>query len=472
MQDRETRAAILQLHTKGHGTGWIARALKVSRGTVKRVIRSGTEEVPDMEREEKAEQHETLIRELHTACQGNLVRVYEELSAQGIVLAYSTLTGFCRRRGIGQKPKQRVGRYDFEPGQEMQHDTSPHKVMIGSRMRTVQCASLVLCYSRMMFAQVYPRWTRFWAKVFLTDAIRFFGGAAGRCMLDNSSIIVVRGTGKNAIMATEMVAFAERFGSVFEAHELGDTNRSARVERPFSYIEGNFYPGRHFESVADLNTQLHRWCERANGLPKRTIQAKPIELFPIEQGSLRPLPPYVPEVYALWTRTVDSEGYVVLHTNTYSAPETHIDHEVSVREGRDWVRIFDKKRLLCEHKREEPGQHKRCTLPEHERKARRKAEGKERPALPQEPLLRGSSPALCAMVEALKKRHGGRAKRPLLRLHRMWLDYPQAPLDSALRVALDHGLLDLERVEAIVLRHVAGDFFRLPTNEDDIKEPE
>ena len=472
MQDRETRAAILQLQAKGHGTRSIARALKVARGTVKRVVKAGTVEVPEIEREEKAEQHVALILELFTKCQGNLVRVHEELGAGGIALAYTTLTGFCRRRGIGRKPKERAGRYSFEPGQEMQHDTSPHDVEIGGRKRRVQCASLVLCYSRMIFAQVYPRWNRFWAKVFLTDALCFFGGAACRCMLDNSTVILSGGTGRNAVMAPEMAAFGVRFGFVFAAHELGDANRSARVERPFSYIENNFYPGRTFEDVPDVNAQLRLWCERVNRTPKKTIQAKPIELFAAEQGSLKPLPPHIPEVYELSTRTVDAEGYVVLHNNYYSVPDTHLEHEVSVRESRDWVHILDNKRLLCKHKRAEPGLRKRSTLPEHERKARRRAEAPERAALPQETLLRGSSPALMAMVDALKKRHGGRAKRLLLRLHRMWLDYPQTPLDSALRVALDHGLLDLDRIEAIVLRHVAGDFFRLPTDDGDIKEPE
>ncbi len=45
MQDRDTRTAILQLRDKGHGIRRIAKALKVSRGTVKRVLKSGTAEV-------------------------------------------------------------------------------------------------------------------------------------------------------------------------------------------------------------------------------------------------------------------------------------------------------------------------------------------------------------------------------------------------------------------------------------------
>jgi hypothetical protein len=145
---------------------------------------------------------------VRTKDKSEAVGVHEELAARGIALAYTTLTGFCRRHGIGQSPKEAAGHYEFEPGQEMQHDTSPHDVVIGGIKRRMQCASLVLCYSRMDYAQLYPRWTRFWIKVFLTEALTYFRGACGQCMIDNSSVIVAGGTGEHAVMAPEMTAFA------------------------------------------------------------------------------------------------------------------------------------------------------------------------------------------------------------------------------------------------------------------------
>jgi hypothetical protein len=93
------------LHAEGHGLRTIARALSVSRNTVRRVLVSGSAEVPAIERAEKAEPHEEAVRALYVQCRGNLVRVHEELAARGIALAYTTLTGFCRRHGIGQSPK-------------------------------------------------------------------------------------------------------------------------------------------------------------------------------------------------------------------------------------------------------------------------------------------------------------------------------------------------------------------------------
>ena len=76
---------------------------------------------------------------------------------------------------------------------------------------------------------------------------------------------------------------------------------------------------------------------------------------------------------------------------------------------------------------------------------------------------------MAALVEAVRRKHGGRAVRPLQKLHRLWLDLPAEPLRKAIEHALAHGLVDVERIETIALRNVTGDYFRLPTDhtEDD-----
>ena len=468
MRDRDTRTAILELSKKGHGVRIISRTLEVSRKTVRRVLGSGSAEVPSLARAERAEPHEERIRTLFLQCKGNLVRVHEELTAANVELSYSTLTAFCRRRGLGQAPKKPAGTYTFDPGQEMQHDTSPHSVLVAEKLRKLQCASLVLCHSRVGYAQVYPVWNRFWAKVFLTEAIVAFEGAADACMIDNASIIVASGTGKNAVIAPEMVAFGKRFGFHFIAHELGDANRSAHVERRFDFIERNFYAGRTFADLLDLNAQLRAWCTKVNGTFGRRLGARPIDLFVAEAAALHPLPVHVPDVYQLHSRSVDESGYVNLHNNRYSVPSKLLDRSLSLHETRDRLRIFDGHRLVCEHVREEEGAGKTRMLEEHKLERRLARQHAPKTTLrPEEIALSAASPAMAAMVDALKKRHAGRAVRALQRLRRMWIDYPQAPLDQALATALAHGLFDLERIERLVLRHVAGDFFRLPNINDE-----
>jgi len=246
MLSQAQRTTILELHTKGVGKREIARVLGISRPTVRKVLRSKATEVPELRRPEKAEPYRDRILELFSNCKGNLVRVHEELVASGAEVSYPALTAFCRRHGIGQAPVVAAGRYDFQPGEDAQHDTSPHEVELGGKKRKVQTASAVLCYSRMLFFQFYPTFQRFDCKVFLTEALRYFSGAPTRIMIDNTHVVVLHGTGRDMVPVPEMAAFAERFGFQFVAHAIGNANRSARVERPFWFIETNFLAGRTF----------------------------------------------------------------------------------------------------------------------------------------------------------------------------------------------------------------------------------
>ena len=156
MLSQSQRTTILELNQQGVSKRQIARVLGLSRLAVRRVLRLNSTEVPEIHRPEKAEPYRPQILELFVSCKGNLVRVHEELLAGGAQLSYQALTAFCRRHGIGQAPPVAAGQYHFAPGEEMQHDTSPHELELAGKKRKVQTASAVLCYSRMLFFQCSP----------------------------------------------------------------------------------------------------------------------------------------------------------------------------------------------------------------------------------------------------------------------------------------------------------------------------
>ena len=469
MLDVDTRRAVLHLKELGHGVRAIARALKISRNSVRAVLAAGTAEVPTIERAEICDEHLDTLRALYAECKGNRVRVWEEAQRQGIAISYAALTAFLRRHQVGVKIKQPAGHYHFEPGEEMQHDTSPHDVKVGQTVRRLQCASVVLCYSRVIYARAYPVWNRFHARIFLSEAIQCFGGAPARCMIDNSSVIIAHGTGKNAAAAPEMAALAERFGFRFVAHEPGDANRSARVERPFDYIERNFYPGRHFADLDDLNAQFALWCEQKNRTFRKRLGARPIELYAAERPHLKRLPIYIPEVYQLHQRMVDIEGFVCLHHNRYEVSPELIGRRVEVRESQSRVRIFSGSKEVAIHPRLEPGIEKRSLLPE--RPARRRAR-RHQECLREELELKVAGAEFGALIERLHAEHG-RAIRHIRALHRLYLDYPTDALRKSIAQALSYGLSDLGRLEKMVLKQIAGDYFRLtpPRDEDDCAVP-
>jgi transposase len=460
MLSRSQRTTILELAGQGVSKREIARVLGVSRLSVRRVLRASSAEVPELDRGEKAEPYRQQILELMHQCKGNLVRVHEELVAGGAALSYQALTAFCRRHGIGQPPVVAAGRYEFERGEEMQHDTSPHEVRLGGKKRKVQTASAVLCYSRMLFFQCYPSFQRFDCKVFLTDALRYFSGSPARVMIDNTHVVVLRGTGREMVPVPEMAAFGERFGFQFVAHEIGDANRSARVERPFRFIEGNFLAGRTFSRWEDLNQQAHQWCDKVNSTYKKHIRAVPRELFALERLQLKPLPAWIPEVYRLQERLVDVEGYIALHTNRYSVPVDWIGRRVEVRETKDKIEIQLDARRLVTHRRIAEAEHQRVTLAEHRPPRGHGARRRDHPR-PEEKAIVAAVPELADYVAGLKQRSRKIVTLALRQLLRLVQEYPREPLLGAVREAARYGLYDLDRVERMILRRVAREYFLL-----------
>lgn len=457
------RVAILELHRQGVELRRIARTLGISRPTVRKVIQSGSSTAPATARAERATPYRQEILALHATCKGNLVRVHEELRAQGADLSYQALTGFCRRNGIGAKASAPCGEYHFRPGEEAQHDTSPHRLQLAGKERLVQTASVVLCYSRMLYFQCYPTFDRFLCKVFLTQALRALEGASERMMIDNTHVVVLCGTGAEMVPVPEMEAFADRFGFVFRAHEKGDANRSARVERPFDYIENNFLAGRTFASFSDLNQQALAWCDKVNASYKKHIRATPVELYATERLHMKPLPLWIPEPYRLHHRTVDVKGYVNIHGNRYSVPVTWIGRRVEVQETWQQMTITLDHRNQVQHERVVDGVGHTVSRPDH-----RPPRGTSRPQqIREEQALLEIYPELSEYVQALK-RHGKKqvtlALRQLLRMAR---EYPREPFLAAVAEAARFGLYQLDRLERMVIRRVADSYFRLGDDDHD-----
>src|SRR5450755_3488811 len=151
MLSQAQRTAILELSAKGVTKREIARVLQLARPTVRKVLRSNSNQVPEIQRAEKAEPYRQQILDLLVCCKGNLVRVHEKLTAEGAALLYPALTAFCRRQGIGQTPVVPAGQYHFDPGGEMQHDTSQSKWAAGSTRRRRPrgcCVTHTCCSSR------------------------------------------------------------------------------------------------------------------------------------------------------------------------------------------------------------------------------------------------------------------------------------------------------------------------------------
>lgn len=404
--------------------------------------------------------------QLHAAFEragANVVRAQQLLAEEhGSELAYSTLTRWVRVAGL-RAPPARSGEYSFAPGQEMQHDTSAHRLSVGDKTLTAQCAALVLAYSRRLFVQYYPRYSRFEAKHFLLEAARFMDGVCPRCVIDNTSVMVATGAGAEAIMAPEMAAFARTLGFSFLAHRVGHPDRKARIERPFFYVETNFLPGRRFTDFDDLNRQVLAWCrEVANHKPKRVLGMSAEAAYVMEKPYLQPLPSVLPPVYELLERVVDLYGYVSMDSNRYSVPERLVGQSVTLYKYPAELHVYHRGLCVATHPRLIGQRDARCTAPEHHRIPVRAS---RTPGI--EAQLLQDHPELEAYARALKQRGHGRGVRALKRLVELQRTYPRPAFEAAVKQAAYYGLYDLGRLEKLILQKVAGEFFALDDGHDD-----
>ncbi len=465
MIDPEKRRAIFEVKEQhpDWGTRRIARAVGLSREKVDQVLKEGPEPPPPPERPRRLDQHLELIRELYTRCDRSLVRVAEELETKiKKAVPYATLTSFCRHHGLGQpvREDEPAGTYEFPPGVESQHDTSPMRLVVGQKERLYQAASLKLAFSKTRYLRFYRRFRRLECRDFLVRGWAFFGGVTKRSMIDNTSVVVAHGTGADAVMATEMVTFGDDYDFKFVAHEKGDANRSAKVERDFDYIQKNFPKGRTFADDADLNRQAEEWCKKKNAGHDKRRQIWYARLFAEEKAHLKPLPAYRP-LPSLWhhDRRVDAQGFVCLDANRYSAPNSHLERLLTLKETMDSITLIDGKQELCVHPRIPDGERGESRLPGHGRDLSRRRSGSKMQPTREESWLAERSPLLATYVAGLRRRVGRRFSHQVRKLYDLCHEYQIAEVEPVVARAIDYDLFDVTRLEGILLQEYGARLF-------------
>lgn len=131
MTPTDIRASVLTLHQQGTSVREISRVLHLSRNTVRAILREPSPvQTPEPTMTGLTQQS---LAEVYAKAKGNAVRMAQILADEhDLHPPYSTLTRWVREAELRQPPK-RSGQYHFEPGQEMQHDTSPHKMEVAGK---------------------------------------------------------------------------------------------------------------------------------------------------------------------------------------------------------------------------------------------------------------------------------------------------------------------------------------------------
>src|SRR6476659_8468648 len=199
----ETIGRIRREHfLKGKTIKEIARDLKVSRNTVRKVLRSGE---TSFEYERGVQPRPKLGRwtlELDELLASNavkaareqltLIRIFEELRGRGYDGGYDAVRRYARRwaKERGQATAAAFVPLSFAPGEAYQFDWSHEIVLMSGVTVTVKLAHVRLCHSRMMFVRAYPRESQEMVFDAHERAFAFFKGACTRGIYDNMKTAV------------------------------------------------------------------------------------------------------------------------------------------------------------------------------------------------------------------------------------------------------------------------------------------
>jgi hypothetical protein len=90
-----------------------------------------------------------------------------------------------------------------------------------------------------------------------------------------------------------------------------------------------------------------------------------------------------------------------------------------------------------------------------------RGEGVKRDPHPEEKAIVEAAPETALYVAALKQKSRKVVALALRQLLRLLREYPREPFLAAVREAAQYGLYDLDRLERMILRRVARDYFLL-----------
>jgi hypothetical protein len=410
--------------------------------------------MPVQVRKRKVRIDAELLERLYRDCNGWAQRVHEKLvEEEGVQVPYSTLTRRLRELGLSKEQPSRCDRVPDTPGAEMQHDTSTYWIRLGDTPTKLIASLLYLRYSKRRYLQFFRVFNRFRLKCFLHLALMFWRYAAAVCIIDNTNLARLRGTGRNAVIVPEMAAFAKEHGFRFVCHEKGHANRKAGEERSFYTVETNFFPGRHFSSLEDLNQQAFEWATvRMEHRPAAKTGLIPAQAFEQERAALVALPAHLPAPYLHHERKIDQYGYVPFDGNYYWTPSEpgSQSRDVKVLEYSDRLQIYQNRKCVAEYALPDDGVKNQLFSPEGMPKPVRQPKDRRRPTEEEEKRLRAISPTVENYLDFALQFRSGTERHHFLRELFVWAErLTPALFVPVVERALRYGVTDLGTFERI-----------------------
>ena len=353
---------ILDLYRQGLSVSAIAHMTGLDRKTVRKYVTIGLEPPSYTPRQIRP----TMVAPFHAYLRERVVaypeltgtRLHRELRERGYEGGYTAVKDFLRSIRPNSSPGFEV-RFETPPGRQAQVDFAHFRTVFTDELgveRVVWLFSLVLGHSRMLWGRFVPHQDMQTLLRCHAAAFEALGGAPTEILYDRMKTVVDReepqgGTEPSHIVYNRtLVEFARHYGYLPKACKAYRAKTKGKVERPFRYIREDFFLGRGFCNLDDLNSQFRQWLDEvANLRTHATTRRVVAEHFAEERPSLQKLPAGPFQAVLRLERRITKDGMVSVDGNLYSVPDTTRRRPVEVHSTADEVRILEDGRVVAVH---------------------------------------------------------------------------------------------------------------------------
>src|SRR5713101_5057943 len=233
---------------------------------------------------------------------------------------------------------------------EVRFETPPGVTDDPGASRVVWLFGLVLGHSRFLFARYVLHQDLQTLLRCHIQAFEAIGGVPIEILYDRMKTAVTGEDDQGHIAYNRsLLALAQHYRFQPRACRPYRSKTKGKVERPFSYIRQDFFLGRSFRHLEDLNAQLIDWLGTvANVRVHGTTQRVVAEAFAAEQPELQTLPQHRFDAVLKLERRVSHDGFVAIGGNYYSVPDG-TRRVVEVQQLPDLIRILDLGNIVAEH---------------------------------------------------------------------------------------------------------------------------
>lgn len=333
------------MRDKGKGIKAIARALGVSKNTVRKYLKSS--DPPEFRARRYVKKVDHFREQIHDMLKQGFIgtRVYEELLGMGYEGSLSSVYRYLQ--GCKQEEefdKLTTTRVETSPGQQMQYDWKEWKLPVGDRLVKIYLHEVVLSYSR-------RKHYSFSLSINCQDVIRAiesaifsFGGAVRELVIDNAKQMVLVHRSNGVVSYNEeFLRFCGFYGMEPIACAPYRARTKGKAERPFYYLQEHLLRGLSVENLDVFEEKLRVFTETYNQRAHSHLGESPEQRFVREKEHLKAICPVEPSVlYDRQRRQVSNDGYLRYRGGYYPVPMRLCLQEVWVESifGRK-IRIYD-----------------------------------------------------------------------------------------------------------------------------------